>query len=254
MDQSLVKIPFGISANGEIMAIPLVFPHRNHCFITGAPGSGKSMLLKAIVESSKRNYDNSQVVVWTDWFTHNNEKCPYDSVLEVHLPPNIAPEDRMIRLYEQLYDEAQKRAQILSLNAASSYRKADSMPLLIAVIDDLYPLGRSDRGYYAVQKLWNVLRMSHAVGISLICSSQVPISRVVGMTCAMADLFNVRIALRTRNDALFEALGINPSDIPTEKRQAIENLSFGCSGDFLYYNRYEAESIVEGQVITMTGR
>lgn len=248
MDQSLMKIPFGISANGEIMAIPLVFPHRNHCFITGAPGSGKSTLLKVIVEAIERCYDKSQVVVWTDYFSHNNEKCQNDSVLEVYLPENITPEERMIALFESMYKEAQNRQQALSLNGISSYCHADFMPLLIAVIDDIYPLSYSDRARFASEKLWTVLRMSHAVGISLICTSQLPVSRVHGMTSGMSDLFNVRIALRTINDFILEALDINPFDISTENNEAIDSLSSGHPGDFLYHNRYEAESLVAGRV------
>ena len=254
MKLKAIEIPFGKSCCDETISILLSASRRNHCFITGAPGSGKSTLLKVIVETIERSYDKSQAVVWTDYFSHNNENCHNDSIFDVHLPEDITPEGRMITLFERLYEEAQRRLQTLSLNGISSYCQADSMPLLIAVIDDFYPLANSDHGSYATEKLWNVLRLSHAVGISLICSSQLPISRVHGMTYAMADLFNVRIVFRTVSDNIFEALGINQADVSREKRTAIENLPSRDPGHFLYYNRYEAESLIEGQVITMTGR
>lgn len=250
-DLHRIEIPFGVSYSGETVSIPLIFPHRNHCFIAGAPGSGKSTILKVIIDSVEREYDRTKVVVWTDYFNHNNVKCLNDSVKEVQLPENINPKDRMNALFERLYEEAQNRIQALSSNGISSFRQADSMPLLIAVIDDLYPFDYSDRGRYVVDKLFSVLRMSHAAGISLICSSQLPISRVHGMTSTMADLFNIRIALRAFSDFIYEALGINPSDVSSEKRSAIDSLSSGGPGDFLYYNRYETESLIVGRVETI---
>lgn len=251
-DLHRIEIPFGVSYSGETVSIPLIFPHRNHCFITGSPGTGKSTILKVIVEATGRNYEKSQVIVWTDYFSHNNEICQNASILKVPMPEDINPEDRMIALLGQLYDETQNRLQVLSIKGVSSFRQADSMPLLIAVIDDFHPFDYPDHGGYASEKLWTILRMSHAVGISLICSSQLPISRVHGMTSAMADLFNIRIALRTFNDFIYEALGVNPSDVSKEERKAIDSLSSGGPGDFLYYNRYEIESFVFGQVETMT--
>ena len=248
MKPKAIEIPFGKSCCNESITIPLRTSHRNHCFITGAPGSGKSTLLKVIIEAIERSYDKSKVVVWTDYFSHNNETCQDDSILEVHLPEDVAPENRMIALFESLHEEAQNRLQALSLNGISSYCQADFMPLLIAVIDDIYPLSYLDRDRYAAEKLWTVLRLSHTIGISLICASQLPISRVHGMSSQLSDLFNIRIALRTRNNFIFEALDINPSDISTENNEAIDSLSSGHPGDFLYYNRHETESLVAGRV------
>lgn len=51
MSLKKLDIPLGISADDKMVSIPIIFPHRNHCFITGAPGSGKSTLLKVIIDS-----------------------------------------------------------------------------------------------------------------------------------------------------------------------------------------------------------
>lgn len=248
IDLSRIEIPFGVSCSGETVAIPLIIPHRNHCFITGAPGSGKSTLLKEIIESIGRYYYKSQVLVWTDYFSHNNKTSQNSPVLEVSIPDDINPGDRMIALFERLYNEAQNRLKALSLNGIASFRQADSMPLLIAVIDDLYPFDYSERSRYVAEKLCSVLRMSHVVGMSLICASQLPIFGEHEMAPVMADLFNVRIALRSFKDYIFETLGINPSDISTEEIRAIDSLATGNPGDFLYYNRYESESLFFGRV------
>lgn len=139
MDQKVVGIPFGISSNGEVASIPLLFPHRNYCIITGAPGSGKSTLLKVIINSIGEKYDKSQVSIWTDYFSRNYEKCPSDSIIEV-CEPGMGHEERMIAIFDRLYEEAQNRLETISRNRVSSYSQVDSLPLLIAVIDDLFPL------------------------------------------------------------------------------------------------------------------
>ena len=190
-----IDIPFGVSVEDEVVSIPMILPHRNHCIIIGAPGSGKSTLLKVMIDSIGAKYDKSQVAIWTDYFSHNHEKCPSDSIIEVCIP-GMRHEERMIALFDRLYEEVQNRLEIISQNRVSSYSHVDSLPLIIAVIDDLFPLEYSDRGRYTAEKLWGVLRMSHAVGISLICSCQLPLSELNGVTSAMDDLFNIRIVLR----------------------------------------------------------
>lgn len=247
MNIQRIDIPFGISVEGERVSIPIVLPHRNHCVITGAPGSGKSTLLKVIIDSVGRKYDKSQVAIWTDYYSHNYEKCPSDSIIEVCMP-GMRHEERMIALFDRLNEEAQNRLATISRNRVSSYSQVDSLPLLIAVIDDLFPLDYSDRGRYTTDKLWHVLRMSHAVGISLICSCQLPLSRLNGISAATEHLFNVRIVLRTFRDSIFEALDASPSTASVELKEAIDNLSFGRPGEFLYYNRYESESFISGRV------
>ena len=154
----------------------------------------------------------------------------------------------MIALFDRLNEEAQNRLATISRNRVSSYSQVDSLLLLIAVIDDLFPLDYSDRGRYTTDKLWHVLRMSHAVGISLICSCQLPLSRLNGISAATEHLFNVRIVLRTFRDSIFEALDASPSTASVELKEAIDNLSFGRPGEFLYYNRYESESFISGRV------
>ena len=247
MSLKKLDIPLGISADDKMVSIPVIFPHRNHCFITGAPGSGKSTLLKVIIDSIGEKYDKSQVAIWTDYFSHNYEKCPSDSIIEVCVPER-GHEERMIALFDRLYEEAQNRLETISRIRVSSYSQVDSLPLLIAVIDDLFPLDYSDRGRYTTDKLWHVLRMSHAVGISLICSCQLPLSRLNGISAATEHLFNVRIVLRTFRDSIFEALDASPSTASVELKEAIDNLSFGRPGEFLYYNRYESESFISGRV------
>lgn len=247
MSLKKLDIPFGISADDKMVSIPIIFPHRNHCFITGAPGSGKSTLLKVIIDSIGEKSDKSQVAIWTDYFSHNYEKCPSDSIIEVCVPER-GHEERMIALFDRLYEEAQNRLETISRIRVSSYSQVGSLPLLIAVIDDLFPFDYSDRGRYASEKLWSVLRMSHAVGISLICSCQLPLSKLNGMTSAMADLFNIRIVLRAFQDCIFEALDFSPSRVSVETKEAIDNLAYGQPGEFLYFNRYEPESLIRGQV------
>lgn len=249
MNLNAIEIPIGTSRSGETISVQLTIPGRNHCFIVGGVGSGKSMLLKVIIDSVSRDYNTSQVIVWTDYYSHNYTKCMNASVLEVILPESNA-EERTITLLERLYHEAQNRIQILQ-STDLQLHQIDSMPWLIAIIDDFYPFDcYSDRGRIAAERLSSILRMSHAIGISLICASQLPVSRLCCWSFPISDFFNLRIALRSSQNEIPEALGIDQSMISTEINKAIDNLSSSRRpGDFLFYNRYDRESLISGRVM-----
>lgn len=243
-----IEIPFGVSYDGDTVSIPLTASNRNHCFISGAPGSGKSTLLKVMIESIAGSSGQSPAVVWTDYFSVNHEKIRHDRILDVHLPMDLHPEERMRALSERLYEEAQNRIRILARENAPSYRSVASMPMIIAVIDDLSSFDRSDSRDTAADRLLSVLRMSHAIGISLICSSQLPVSSVRGITPAIADLFNIRISLRAPYAYILEALDFHRSEATAEEIEAMKRLSSGYPGDFVCHNRYHAGSFAAGHV------
>ena len=243
----LMEIPFGISTEGKLVSIPLNILHRNHCSIVGAPGSGKSTLLKTIIYSIANNYNCTQMAVWTDYFYHNSEKCQNNSVIEVNIQ-NISHDERMVLLIDKLYEEAKNRLQIISLKGVSLYRQVDCLPLLIAVIDDFHPFDYSKNGLCTQEKLMNVLLMSHRVGISIVCSSQLSLSKLNGTPPGMVGLFNVKIALQNFQDNIFDTLNISPNMASVELKEAINSLSSGRTGEFIYYNQYESGAFVSGQV------
>ena len=129
------------------------------------------------------------------------------------------------------------------------WRKSRSLPLLIVVIDELYPFDSYECSHYSLENmLENTMRMSHALGISLVCSSQLPITMIRGIPLSVSHLFNIRIALRTRHDLIYESLSVNPSEISQSETEAIDRLTCGKPGEFVFFNKHSDERILFGQV------
>lgn len=102
----MIEIPFGTDTNGKMVSLPLVAHHRNHCCITGFPGSGKSTLLRSVINSVENHFDKTQVVIWSDFFNHNNEKQHGNTNVDIRVP-DTTPQARMAALIDLLYEEAQ---------------------------------------------------------------------------------------------------------------------------------------------------
>ena len=248
MNRKTIEIPIGISTINEQIVIPFPSPHRNHCSITGFSGAGKTTLVRAMLDYITKNYDGSQVTVWTCFSKHSIDELRQYSNPELYsLITNS--NDSVDIIIEQLYKETQKRVRVLSEESATSYHQIRSLPLLIVVIDELQPFDHSEQIHHSIERMIeDILRMSHATGISLICSSQVPITMFDDSIGSMANLFNIRIALRAPLDLIYESLSVDPSNISQNDKKAIERLTCGKPGEFAFYNRYGHERILFGRV------
>ncbi len=127
------------------------------------------------------------------------------------------------------------------------YTELYSMPLLIVVIDELSPMYYVDDDDYFTEWIRRILEMSHATGISLIFTSQLPNTRLSGLPHEYDRAFNIRIALRGSYALILEALYDYPGVMPSEISEAAENLSRGKAGDFILHDYFDLEScIVDG--------
>ena len=133
--RKIVGIPFGISNEGNEISLSLPSEYKNHCYIMGGPGSGKSVLLKEIMDSFVKRYDESQVVVWTNLDYELIGQDSRGSVLKMY-QSNTNYEVAMKYLFSRLSDEADRRREIMFRKGVGSYTEVDSLPLLIAIIDD----------------------------------------------------------------------------------------------------------------------
>lgn len=246
MSLKRIEIPFGISNEGKSVSIPVGSTGRNHCFITGSCGVGKSTLLMVIIDSIERNCDRTEAVVWTDFFNRNYIKCPYDSIMEVRTQ-GMNHRERMISLFNSLYEEAEKRESLLNRNGVRDYNKVESMPLIIAIIDNFRLFDLFD---YEMKNFEDTLRISHVVGISVVCTSQSTISQICASKGYFDYFFNVRIALHTCPDYIFDTLDLKPSIASPELIEDINDLS-SCRerGKFLYHNRFAPKTFVAGRVV-----
>lgn len=239
-----IEIPIGVSFDGTDISMSLFRIERNHCYITGSVGSGKSTLLKRIIDSLVKNYSKDQVVVWTNL---DYERC--ESVIKVCQPQNNY-EIASLHIFNQLYDEAQRRMEILSHKGVGETTNVNSLPLLVAVIDNFSMFNFSDccQFEFTAIKISDIMRMSHALGMIIICASQIPVSRFGTLSPVVDGLFNFRIALNSSRDFIIESLRIPSSEASAEVNAKIDSLLIGKTGDFLIRNLYEPDVLLAGQV------
>ena len=250
-DNHQIEIPIGHDPEGKSVSLFFSNGARNHYYITGGPGSGKSYFLKAMVNSAVKKYDSSNLAIWGDFAPEDIEKS-WHSLLDYICLPEQNHVEREISIIDRAYEEVQKRCQILAKENVSSYLQTNSFPFLLVIIDELRSLLFLDLdneyGSDYTEKLMTVLRMSHAVGVSIICTSQLPIDRMRGFTGAMIDLFNVRIALEPRDNNIYEYLSVSPSELSREDNEVIRYLSLLCPGDFVLVDRYGSRRACTGRV------
>ena len=70
-----IEIPFGMTDSEDEVSISLIPAQKNHCYITGKPGSGKSVLLSGIINSIVKNYDEKQGIVWSNMNSEHFSQC-----------------------------------------------------------------------------------------------------------------------------------------------------------------------------------
>ena len=206
--------------------------------ITGRPGAGKSVLLDIIMDSVVKQYDPSRVMIWTNYDCGKMN----ESIIEVTPAEDRehAPESFFIG---RLFEEAENRLRIMGSQKVSFFYQTDSLPLLIAVMDDFCPFDWDTETYW---QFMAILHMSQEVGISMICASQRPISEICGPSGA--DCFNMRIALPSSSERIYRTLDIYPGVATDNEKVAVEELAGGLFGDFILRDRYGENTLICGKV------
>lgn len=247
MEKTNVVIPFGQSADNDEISISFSYPFQNHCLIIGQPGTGKSTLIEKTIKYVVNTYNESDVVVWTNFDIDYVDSISKKQIINL-CEENQHYLDCEVYFIDKLYNEVNNRMKLLYHEGVSSYTQVDTMPLLIAVCDDFYPLRmiRDYECYHSTEvKLNDIVRMSHAVGVSLIIASQMPTC----MSDSIRRLFNNRVALRSTRDIIVQTLEIHCAAIDERVNVEIERLvSSGKPGEFILFNDSNTDRLISGHV------
>lgn len=247
MKKSNVIIPFGRTENNDEISISFSYPSRNHCLVVGQPCSGKSTLIERVIEYVANTYDHTEVIIWTNFNIVFDDAFSKNQIVNV-CGANQNHVECEISFIDKVYSEVENRIKLLHHKGVSSYVQVDTMPLMIAIYDDFFPLRfiNDYECYYSTEaKLNDIVRMSHAVGVSLIFASQLPTC----MSDSSRSLFNNRVALRSTRDIIVETLETNCATIDEKINIEIDRLvSSGKPGKFILFSESNTERLIAGHV------
>jgi len=166
----------GINSRGKDVTIS--FEHSPVMLVTGASGSGKSELLKVVIEEIKRTY---QSLGGTDIYIADSKGLDFCDIPDV----TIADEYELIlKLYEQAFEQYQTRKEALKKSRCKNWiqyvKQGGSMSPLFIIADEasdyLNGAKKGQPGFDEIQRITDIAselaRKSRAVGIYQIVSQQ----------------------------------------------------------------------------------
>lgn len=225
-----LEIPFAKDEYGEDIVLSFHAMQREHCYISGMPGSGKTNLIRTLLgRLSAWDETTSEI-----WFA-TERKEPRDDINEYKVfklyTSDTAFEDPLYSIICDLYSESLRR--IDSQFHTPESGSACNNFLFAFVCGTSFLATYSERNNEIRWKLEEMLRMSHLTNIKMIFESSRPVSHFFRNNYVIYDLLNVRIVLRSTGKDIYDALNLcQGSATPEEKRQ-ICKLQIGKTGDML---------------------
>ncbi len=208
---SALRIPFAIDKFNRVQYFEIGGNAPSHALIAGSTGSGKSSLLHTLIMQTMHHYHPDDVEIWA---------IDYKAVEFNFYIQNPTPHFRVIAhdtttefslsLIDLLYKEYENRQQrFLETNVKDieAYRRKfgkHSMPRILVVIDEFQLMTQAVMEYNGYKdyrtELENLLRLTRAMGISFVFSSQTIASGLAGLSSAARDQIGCRLCLKHEDD------------------------------------------------------
>lgn len=212
MDSSdALRIPFAIDKNNMPVYFEIGGNAPTHALIAGSTGSGKSVALHTLIMQIVRNYHPDDVEIWAidykavEFASYMDHRTPHFRVI-AHDTSNEFSLSLIDLLYKE-YEQRQREFLKYKVKNINQYRQVcgkHSMPRIIAVIDEFQLMTQAVQDYTGNvdyrTKLENILRLTRAMGISLILCSQTIASGLSGLSDAARDQIGCRLCLKHDDD------------------------------------------------------
>lgn len=235
-----LRIPFGVDRNNVPQYFEIGGNAPSHALIAGSTGSGKSVLLHTLIMQIVYNYHPDDVEIWAIDY----KSVEFDSYIDNRTPhfrmiANDTSDEFSLSFLDKIYGEYERRQRAflsVGVKNINEYREKigkRSMPRIIVFIDEFQMLTQAVQAYtgnkeYRTQ-LENLLRLTRAMGISLVLCSQTIASGLSGLTDAARDQIGCRICLKHDDDnEIRETLVLSGTDASEIIKRA-KNLRRGQS-------------------------
>ena len=202
-----IRIPFAIDRYNRSQYFEIGGDAPPHALIAGSTGSGKSTVLHTLIMQTVCHYHPDDVEIWAIDY-----KAVEFGFYIKHMPPHIkvvgqdASTEFSLSLIDKLFEEYERRKRLFTENDVDkleNYRKKfgkHSMPRILVIIDEFQMMTQAVMEYNASSnyrtKLENLLRLTRAMGISFIFSSQTIASGLNGLSEASRDQIGIRLRLK----------------------------------------------------------
>lgn len=208
---SALRIPFAIDKFNRLQYFEIGGKAPTHALLAGSTGSGKSSVLHTFIMQTMHHYHPDDVEIWA---------IDYKAVEFNFYIQNPTPHFRVIAhdtstefslsLIDLLYKEYETRQKMFldsNVKDIEAYRKKYgrfSMPRILVVIDEFQLMTQAVMEYNGEKdyrtELENLLRLTRAMGISFVFSSQTIASGLAGLSDAARDQIGCRLCLKHIDD------------------------------------------------------
>jgi S-DNA-T family DNA segregation ATPase FtsK/SpoIIIE len=197
-NDSILLLPLGVDADGRMVKLDL--GNAPNLLISGATGSGKTVLLYSIISNLiTRNSADELKLILVDRLIA--ELRPYDGIPHL-LTPLFSEPSQIIAALNWATKEADRRLKLLGkyekedVDEPNFANELDSMPHIVVIIDE-YADVMIEHAREFERCAMKLRRMPKAVGVHLIIATQHPSARVI--TNNIKASFPARIATYTTN-------------------------------------------------------
>lgn len=232
---NLFRIPIGVAEGGMLGHAELRNDRGHNILVSGRCGSGKSMYLHTIVNSSMLSYTPDCLSIWI----YDGTMCEFSRYSGAAYPhiTHFGGGDDCSVLLPALEQEMERRRQILAETRSCSYERyikecgCIPFPRLLVVVDsfDYLLSGLCDENSYNHRRMVNLLRMASPFGITFAVSVQ----DLEIIPAVLLEMFEIRVALSNSPDS-FRALFNNQKTPQLRAGEAWVNIPTFHKTNLLY--------------------
>ena len=233
----VLSIPFAIDEYGNVESFEIGGYAPPHALISGATGSGKSVLLHTIIDSVIFHYHPNDVEIWAIDYKAVEFACYAE-----HRTPHITvvgqdkSEDFSYSLLDLINKEYERRKKLFVKLGVTTFKacraKGEPISRLLIVVDEFHNLTQ------AVQQnpdykilLENLLSEMRAMGMSFIFCSQTISSGLNGLTDKGKNQIGNRLCMKQTS---VDEIKVTLADTTSTTAEHVQNIINFSRGQVLY--------------------